>query len=249
MFSLAGVPPLVGFYAKLAVLQALVTTGQAFYIGLAVFAVLMSLIGAFYYLRVVKVMYFDEPVAGTPVIRSGTGVSALAGGQRRRGAGPGHPARRPDDAVPRRHPEGAHQLSAPLPTGKPGATAPDPQAAPAHQLERFVSGEQVFKGALLDVRRDVVAMPDGAHATREYVVHPGAVVVVPLLDDGRLVLERQYRYPVGRVMLEFPAGKIDAGEPALQCAQRELAEETGYRARQWARGRRAAQRDGLLAPR
>jgi len=125
-------------------------------------------------------------------------------------------------------------LSAPLPTQKPGATAPDPQAAPAHQFERFVSGEQVFKGMLLDVRRDIVAMPNGAHATREYVVHPGAVVVVPLLDDGRLVMERQYRYPVGRTMLEFPAGKLDAGEPALQCAVRELAEETGYRARQWA---------------
>ena len=125
-------------------------------------------------------------------------------------------------------------MSAPLPTHQPGAMAPDPQAAPAHQFERFVSGEQVFKGRLLDVRRDTVAMPDGAHAVREYVVHPGAVVVVPVLDDGRLVMERQYRYPVGRVMLEFPAGKIDAGEPALQCAQRELAEETGYRARQWA---------------
>jgi len=116
----------------------------------------------------------------------------------------------------------------------PGAVAPDPQAAPAHQLERFVSGEQVFKGMLLDVRRDIVAMPDGAHATREYVVHPGAVTVVPMLDDGRLVLERQYRYPVGRVVLEFPAGKLDAGEPPLRCGQRELAEETGYRARQWA---------------
>jgi len=112
--------------------------------------------------------------------------------------------------------------------------APDPQAAPAHQLESFVSGEQVFKGVLLDVRRDIVAMPNGVHATREYVVHPGAVVVVAMLDDGRLVMERQYRYPVGRVMLEFPAGKIDAGEPAVQCGQRELAEETGYRARQWA---------------
>ena len=125
-------------------------------------------------------------------------------------------------------------MSAPTPTLKPGAVAPDPQAAPAHQLERFVSGEQVFKGMLLDVRRDIVAMPDGAHATREYVVHPGAVTVVPILDDGRLVMERQYRYPVGRVVLEFPAGKLDAGEPALQCGQRELVEETGYRARQWA---------------
>jgi NADH-quinone oxidoreductase subunit N len=67
MFSLAGVPPLVGFYAKLAVLQALVSSGQALYIGLAVFAVMMSLIGAFYYLRVVKVMYFDAPITATTV--------------------------------------------------------------------------------------------------------------------------------------------------------------------------------------
>jgi ADP-ribose diphosphatase len=125
-------------------------------------------------------------------------------------------------------------LSAPKPTLKPGAVAPDSQTAPAHQLERFVSGEQVFRGMLLDVRRDIVAMPDGAHATREYVVHPGAVTVVPIIDDGRLVVERQYRYPVGRAVLEFPAGKLDAGEPPLQCGQRELVEETGYRARQWA---------------
>jgi ADP-ribose pyrophosphatase len=125
-------------------------------------------------------------------------------------------------------------LSAARPTDKPGAMAPDPQAAPAHQLESFVSGEQVFNGMLLDVRRDIVAMPNGSHAMREYVVHPGAVAVVPVLDDGRLVMERQYRYPIGRTVLEFPAGKIDAGEPPLQCAVRELAEETGYRARQWA---------------
>ena len=125
-------------------------------------------------------------------------------------------------------------MSAPRPTDKPGATAPDPRAAPAHQFESFVSGEQVFNGVLLDVRRDIVAMPNGSHAMREYVVHPGAVVVVPVLDDGRLVMERQYRYPIGRAVLEFPAGKIDAGEPPLQCAVRELAEETGYRARQWA---------------
>jgi ADP-ribose pyrophosphatase len=136
--------------------------------------------------------------------------------------------------MPRRHPEGAHQLSRGTATDTPGAPAPDPRASPPHLVERFVRGEQVFKGKLLDVRRDVVAMPDGAHATREYVVHPGAVVIVPVLDDGRLVIERQYRYPVGRTMLEFPAGKLDHGEPPLECALRELTEETGYRAGQWA---------------
>lgn len=125
-------------------------------------------------------------------------------------------------------------MSAPTPTEHPGAPAPDPKASPAHLRESFVHGEQVFKGLLLDVRRDIVAMPDGHHTTREYVVHPGAVTVVPVLDDGRLVMERQYRYPVGRVMLEFPAGKLDHGEPPLECAVRELAEETGYRAREWA---------------
>ena len=125
-------------------------------------------------------------------------------------------------------------MSAHEPTARPGAPAPDPQASPPHLTERFVRGEQVFKGLLLDVRRDIVAMPDGHHTTREYIVHPGAVTVVPVLDDGRLVMERQYRYPVGRVMLEFPAGKLDHGEPPLECAVRELAEETGYRAREWA---------------
>jgi ADP-ribose pyrophosphatase len=80
-----------------------------------------------------------------------------------------------------------------------------------------------------------VRLPNGQLATREYIVHPGAVMVVPILSDGRLVVERQYRYPLGRVMLEFPAGKLEHGEPPLQCAVRELAEETGYRATDWAR--------------
>jgi ADP-ribose pyrophosphatase len=115
-----------------------------------------------------------------------------------------------------------------------GAPAPEVAPADAHLSERFVRGERVFDGALLDVRRDVVVFADGHSATREYVVHPGAVVIVPILDDGRLVMERQFRYPVGRVVLEFPAGKIDAGEPLLECARRELLEETGYRAREWA---------------
>lgn len=101
--------------------------------------------------------------------------------------------------------------------------------------ETGISGTQVYRGHLLDVRRDEVRLPDGTAASREYVVHPGAVMVVALLDDGRLVVERQWRYALGRAMLEFPAGKIDAGESPFACAVRELAEETGYRAREWAR--------------
>lgn len=120
---------------------------------------------------------------------------------------------------------------APAPRGAPEPVFDDDEA---HLVEHFVRGEQVFAGHLLDVRRDVVTFADGHQALREYVVHPGAVVVVPILDDGCLVMERQFRYPVGRVVLEFPAGKIDAGEPLLECARRELVEETGYRAREWA---------------
>ena len=107
--------------------------------------------------------------------------------------------------------------------------------ADAHLREELLRSEQVYRGAFLDVRRDQIRLPDGGTAQREYIVHPGAVMVVPLLDDGRLVVERQWRYPLARVMLEFPAGKLEPGEPALQCAVRELIEETGYRAAEWAR--------------
>lgn len=107
--------------------------------------------------------------------------------------------------------------------------------ADEHLIERQAHAEQVFHGRLLDVRRDTVSLPDGSQATREYIVHPGAVMVVPVLDDGRLLMERQFRYPVATVLLEFPAGKLDPGESVQTCAQRELAEETGYRAREWAR--------------
>jgi ADP-ribose pyrophosphatase len=104
----------------------------------------------------------------------------------------------------------------------------------AHLREHGLGGLVLAKGNFLEVRRDDVRLPDGSAATREYVVHPGAVAIVPLLDDGRLLLERQFRYPVGKVLLEIPAGKLDPGESTLACARRELTEETGYRAREWA---------------
>ncbi len=102
-----------------------------------------------------------------------------------------------------------------------------------HLIETRVASERVFDGKLLHVRRDQVRLPDGGTATREYIVHPGAVLVVPVRDDGRLVVERQFRYPLDRVMIEFPAGKLDPGEDPLATAKRELIEEAGYTASEW----------------
>ncbi|WP_345248741.1 NUDIX hydrolase [Pigmentiphaga soli] len=99
--------------------------------------------------------------------------------------------------------------------------------------ETRVSTAVVFPGKLLQVHRDEVRLPDGALAVREYIHHPGASMIVPLLPDGRVVLERQFRYPMHRAFIEFPAGKIDPGEAPLATAQRELLEETGYRAGRW----------------
>ena len=101
--------------------------------------------------------------------------------------------------------------------------------------ETQLGSEIILNGRFLQVQRDLVRLPDGNQATREYIVHPGAVMVIAQMNDGRFVMERQYRYPVQRVMIEFPAGKLDAGESCLACAQRELLEETGFTAREWAR--------------
>jgi ADP-ribose diphosphatase len=99
--------------------------------------------------------------------------------------------------------------------------------------EHPLSSELVYDGKLLHVRRDKVRLPDGGVAEREYVRHPGAVLVIAQLDNGELVMERQFRYPLRRDMIELPAGKIDPGEPPLATAKRELLEETGYDASDW----------------
>jgi ADP-ribose pyrophosphatase len=101
-------------------------------------------------------------------------------------------------------------------------------------VEHRIGGRTLLDGGFLDVRRDDVMLPDGGRATREYIQHPGAAAVLPLLDDGRVVLVRQFRYPVAKTVIEIPAGKLDAGESTLACARRELREETGFSAREWA---------------
>jgi len=107
-----------------------------------------------------------------------------------------------------------------------------------HLREERVSGEDIYGGIFLNMKRDQVRLPDGELAAREYLTHPGAVAVLALLDDGRVLLERQYRYPIAKACIEIPAGKLEIGEDHLLCAQRELEEETGYTAKKWSYIRR-----------
>ena len=99
--------------------------------------------------------------------------------------------------------------------------------------EETLASKLAFEGVFLKLYQDTVRAADGHVGIREYIRHPGAVTVVPLLDNGHVVLERQFRHPIGRTMIEIPAGKIDPGESLLTCAQRELLEETGYTAGSW----------------
>lgn len=102
-----------------------------------------------------------------------------------------------------------------------------------HLKETKIDGAVAYEGDFLKVQRDTVRLPDGKSTIREYIKHPGAVVILPLFDDGTVLLERQFRYPANQVFIEFPAGKIDPDEDPLVCAKRELKEETGYTATDW----------------
>ena len=103
----------------------------------------------------------------------------------------------------------------------------------SHLRETRIDGDLAYDGHFLKVSRDRVRLPDGKETQREFIRHPGAVVILPILEDGSVLLERQFRYPHDKVFIEFPAGKIDPGEASLDCAKRELLEETGYTADEW----------------
>jgi ADP-ribose pyrophosphatase len=100
-------------------------------------------------------------------------------------------------------------------------------------IETQISSETIASGGMLTVKRDQVKLPNGHTSQREYVLHPGAVAILPLLANGNVILEKQFRYPLRQVFIEVPAGKIDPGEDILVTGQRELLEETGYSATEW----------------
>ena len=107
-----------------------------------------------------------------------------------------------------------------------------------HLREDVISSEDIYDGIFLKMKRDKVSLPDGEVAIREYLTHPGAVAIVAILNDGRVLLERQFRYPIDKACIEIPAGKLEIGEDHLSCAKRELEEETGYTATKWSYIRR-----------
>ncbi len=97
-------------------------------------------------------------------------------------------------------------------------------------VEKQISSTKLYSGKLLHVWKDEVELPDGSQSVREYIKHPGAVVMIPVLPDGNIMLVKQYRYPMGMTQIELPAGKLDPGETHLETAERELEEEIGYKA-------------------
>jgi len=126
---------------------------------------------------------------------------------------------------------GAAPPAPPQPPGPPGppAQGADPLA------ERTLDSRVAYDGVFFRVVHDEVHCPDGHVGVREFIRHPGAVMIVAMPDPHTVVLERQFRYPLQRSFIEMPAGKLEAGEAVLDCARRELLEETGYRATRWDR--------------
>ena len=107
------------------------------------------------------------------------------------------------------------------------------ETARADFTERKLNSKRVYQGGFFDVYRDEIRRPDGKPAVREYIRHPGAVMMLPLLDERTVLLVHQFRYPLRRHFIELPAGKLEAGEKPLATAKRELVEECGYEARRW----------------
>ena len=110
----------------------------------------------------------------------------------------------------------------------------------SHLQETAVRREEIYRGNLLHVVKDTVDLAGNMTATREMILHPGAAMVIPVLPDGRVLVEIQHRYPLAETIIEFPAGKVDAGEERFATAQRELREETGFTAGRWAYAGRVA---------
>jgi len=123
--------------------------------------------------------------------------------------------------------------SNPKSNSEPEKSFSDLSESDEHLREHRTSSEDVYLGKFLHLKKDIVQLPDGNTTYREYLIHPGAVAIMPILNDGRILLERQFRYPVDAAMIEIPAGKLELGEDPLLCAQRELLEETGYSAKSW----------------